>query len=91
MWNSKKYDWKQTIMHVNSKHTDKDFRKNRWYNFKEKGDKDFAIDKEIAFDRVRLNLEFNEETQEFDKFPKCTFSNCPYETIDKERILRSYT
>ena len=60
---------------------------NRRYSFKEKGGEEFAIDKEIAFDRVRLRLEFNEETQDFDKFPKCTFINCPYETIEKERIL----
>ena len=82
-----KYDWKQITMHVNSKHTDKEFRKNKWNNFKEKGNKDFAIDKEIAFDRVRLKLEFNDETQEFDKILKCTFPNCSYETMDKERIL----
>ena len=82
-----KYDWKQITMHVNSKHTDKEFRKNKWNNFKEKGNKDFAIDKEIAFNRVRLKLEFNDETQEFDKILKCTFPNCSYETMDKERIL----
>ena len=82
-----KYDWEQITTHVNSKHTDKDLRKNKRNRFKEKGNKEFAIDKEIAFDRVRLKLEFNEETQDFDKFPKCTFMDCPYDTIDKERIL----
>ena len=61
--------------------------KNKWHSFKEKGNKEFAIDKEIAFDRVRLRLEFNEETQDFDKFLKYTLVNCPYETMDEERIL----
>ena len=56
---------------------------NRRYSFKEKGGEEFAIDKEIAFDRVRLRLEFNRLRQ----IPKCTFVNCPYETIEKERIL----
>ena len=82
-----KYDWEQITMHVNSKHSDKDYRKNKWYRCKEKGNKEFATDEEIAFDRARLRLEFNEETQDFGKFLKCTFMNCPHETIAKERIL----
>ena len=37
-----KYDWGQIIMRVNSKHTDEDFRRNKWYNFEETGNKDFC-------------------------------------------------
>ena len=82
-----KYDWEQIAMHVNSKHTDRELGKNKRYSFKEKGNKEFAIDKEIAFDRVRLKLEFNDENQDFGKILKCTFADCTYETIDKERAL----
>ena len=63
---------------------------NRLSSFEEKGNKEFAIDKEIAFDRVRLRLEYNEEIQDFDNFHKCIFAKCPYGTVAKERILRHF-
>ena len=54
-------------------------------SFKEKGNIEFPTDKEIAFDRVRLRLGFNEETQGFGEFLKCTFANCPNETNRRKR------
>ena len=77
----------RVITRANSKQSDKEYRWDRWNSYKGKGNKDFAIDKEAAFERIRLRVVYNEEIQDFDKLTKCAIAKCPYGTKDKERIM----
>ena len=66
-------------MNADSKHPDKEYRKNRRRRYKGKENGDFAINKELPCERIRLRMVYNGDIQDFDKPPKCAFMGCPYE------------
>ena len=82
-----KYNWKQIMTHVDSKHSNKGNSKIDWIVTYGKKNIFFPIGKELAFGGMRLRMVYNEDIHYFDKLPKCTSVYCPYETKDNERIL----
>ena len=85
-----RYKWKQVITHVNSKLPEKRIQGDRWNIYKDKQNEDFAVDTELAFEMVRLRLVYSDDLQEFDRSPRCTFTNCPYGARNKEKIVGNF-
>ena len=78
---SRKYNREQIIAHVNLKRS----KRKQETRLSRSGETEdgFAINKALAFGRIRLEMIYSEETNDFGRYPKCTCANCPYATKDK--------